>query len=251
MDITIVLPVSRADYLTQVFDGLKKQTFDHKKIHLFIYVDGDHQLYQKAERFARGTDYYTTVSWRKKGLPTVGSVPRRRKRIADIHNEIKGFITTEYVFLTEDDTVIPDNAIELLYQKIQENNIGFVSGIELGRWGYSYIGVWKVDCHKEPVVIESLLMQNGLVEVDCAGFYCMLTKKEYYQAHEFKPYEKILGPDFMFGIYLKQKELQNFAHFDIKCDHLTKRGKISYNNIQTATFIKLNANQWRLSVNKI
>ena len=54
----------------------------------------------------------------------------------------------------------------------------------------------------------SALKGKGIVEVDGAGLYCCLTTRENYMKNIFKPYDKILGPDFDFGINLRQRGLK-------------------------------------------
>ena len=100
--------------------------------------------------------------YRKKGVPTVSSVRRRRQRIADIHNEIRGLLNKgDYILLLEDDTLFPTNSLKtLLKQASQTPNFGVLSAIQLGRWGYKHIGAWDFDDIYDPDLIISP-EQNG------------------------------------------------------------------------------------------
>jgi hypothetical protein len=65
------------------------------------------------------------------------SINTRRRRIAAIHNEIHKLIKPcEYVFLIEDDGVLPSDALSRLLADYKAHQYaGFIEGAELGRWG--------------------------------------------------------------------------------------------------------------------
>lgn len=208
---------------------------DSETTNLLVYVDGDFNLYQKARNLTVATRFKEKLcQYRRKGLPNVGSVRSRRTRIADIHAEVKEMIDKcDYVFLLEDDTVIPLNTLKVLLKNYSDYPYaGFISGVELGRWGYTHIGAWKVDDIYNVKRITSIPNDNSnpLVEVDAAGFYCCLIKRENYMNTDFKPFENILGPDVDFGIKLRQSGLKNYVNYGLHCKHLTKHGEITFIN---------------------
>jgi hypothetical protein len=132
------------------------------------------------------------------------SINTRRRRIAAIHNEIHKLIKPcEYVFLIEDDGVLPSDALSRLLADYQAHQYaGFIEGAELGRWGIPKIGVWRADDVYEPSVIETVLPARpellndtgraiGRVpeEIDAGGLYCALAKYEHYLRHGFRPFD--------------------------------------------------------------
>lgn len=232
--VTIIIPVSRDDYLKRLFGQLEVLSCNPEEVNLLVYVDGDLRLFEKARNLTVMSKFKERLCvYRKKGLANVGSVLRRRQRISDIHNELKtkfNYVAEyDYVFLIEDDTLVPPDALEVLMKDLQENpNAGFVSGVELGRWGFLHVGAWFVDDVNNPMEIVSLPEQEGIVEVDAAGLYCCLMKTSTYINHTFQPYEKILGPDFDFGLALKRQGKQNYVNFDIQCIHMSKKEDITF-----------------------
>lgn len=228
---TIIVPVSRTKFLTQFFASLNALECDVNTTRLLVMIDGDLRLYEKAQLFVVNSKFIKReIVFRHKGLPSDSNVRGRRKRIADIHNEIKQYVPDcEYVFLLEDDTLIPSNALSVLLDDYElYPNAGFVSGIEIGRWGFPMIGAWK----KQNDTIESVKLESSIVRVSAAGLYCCLTKREHYVNNIFEPYEKILGPDVDFGISLSLKGYENYIDYDIKCEHLVnKNNKLTFDNI--------------------
>lgn len=231
--ISIVLPVSRDNFLNRIFMRLELLECEVKDVNLLVMVDGDYQLFEKTRNKVVHSKFNQKLCvHRKKSNPHVGSVKRRRQRISKIHNEIKEFLLNdEFVFLIEDDTLFKPSFLKELYKNyISYPYAGLISAVELGRWGYTMIGGWKVDNVYEPNQITSVKLNDGLKEVDATGLYCCLTKREFYVKHEFKPFEEILGPDVDFGIELRKQGYKNYINHDLKCKHLTKRGEITFRN---------------------
>lgn len=254
--ITIVLPISRKDYLDRVFHQL--EILDAPKdTNILTYVDGHWDLYEKARNLTMNSKFkerlcvFRQSVTKRKSIPGTSSVFERRTRIANIHNEIKGLIKdADYLFLIEDDTLFTANTLrELMAAYSFHPFAGLISGIELGRWGYTMIGAWKFDDIYNPQEIVSIEYQRGrklLEEVDATGFYCALTKAENYLKHDFQPFEKILGPDVNYGISLRRVGLKNYVSHQIRCTHLTKKDPIEFHNseIVQVRFRKNPENKW-------
>jgi hypothetical protein len=231
--VTIIIPISRKEYINDLFLRLELLKCDKDRVNLLTYVDGSLDLFQKVRNLTMNSKFKDRLCvYRKKGLPSVSSISRRRRRIAEIHNEVKEYLRdSKYVFLVEDDTVLPINALEKLYKLyLLKPYAGFVSGIQLGRWGFTYIGAWKVDDVYKPNRIESIKLSNGIKEVDCAGLYCCLIKTENYLNNEFKSFENILGPDTDLGLNLRKQGLKNYVDMSVRCGHKTKKEEINFLN---------------------
>ena len=168
------------------------------------------------------------------------SINTRRRRIAAIHNEIHKLIKPcEYVFLIEDDGALPPDALSRLLADYKAHPYaGFIEGAELGRWGSPMIGAWRADDVYEPSVIETVLSARpellndagraiGCVpeEIDAGGLYCVLAKYEHYLRHECRPFDAdALGPDFNWGIELRQQGYKNYVDYSVAVGHCKPDG---------------------------
>lgn len=235
MDVVIIIPVSRPEYVDRVFASLELMDCDNERTNLLTYVDGSLTLFQKVRNLTVNSKFNTKLCvYRKRGEPSVSSIHRRRKRIADIHNEMRDLVeSSTYVFMTEDDTLLPKHCLKTLLRDFSMRPFaGLVSGVQIGRWGFSYIGGWKVNDVYDTSHIESVERGKGVQEVDCAGFYGCLIRTEVYKKHIFEPFEEILGPDFNFGLWLRKQGLKNFINHNVKCGHMTKKGVINFVNTE-------------------
>lgn len=238
MDITIVLPVSRIDYVYNIFADLEMLDCDSKHTSLLVCVDGDVDLYGKVNDLTRRSKFFEKLCvYRKKGKPDPTHVRKRRQRIADIHNELKEYLKgATYYFLIEDDTKLPSNALQKLTTLYsQYPTAGMVSGLQLGRHGFLHVGAWTVDDVYQPSLIESIPFDRKTRSVDAAGLYCCLVKADRYEAHTFKPFQDILGPDTDFGIELRRQGYQNYVDGSLLCGHRVQNGVIEFHNSDIVT----------------
>lgn len=238
MELTIILPISRPDYLPRIFAQLELLDCDRAQTNLFTYVDGGQALFEKARNLTVQSKFAQRLCWfRSKGQPSDSSVRRRRERIADIHNEIQEKIgEASYVLLIEDDTLIPLNTIQKLTASYGlYPHAGFVSGVQVGRWGFQMLGGWRTNDPYEPTIITSIppIEKPELIEVDAAGLYCCMMRKSIYLRHEFAPFETILGPDVNLGLFLRREGFKNYMDTSIQCAHLTKKGEIKVSGTPT------------------
>lgn len=253
--ITIVLPISRSHFLKRVFTALEFLECDREQTRLLVYVDGTYALYQQALKLTMAAKFiHWKCLYRAKGPANVSSIFRRRQRIADIHNELKENVETKYVFSIEDDTIVPPNALTQLMDVSSQHskNAGIVTGVELGRWGYLHIGAWKVNDVYEPSKIESVHLEPTIQAVDSCGLYCCVVRSELYKKHTFAPFQNALGPDFNFGLTLRQEGYTNFMVPGVRCTHMTLKEDIPVDErkISTVTLTK-GAENWSLTELKV
>lgn len=228
--VTIILPVSREDYLQRVFSNLEMLECDMSKTNLCVLVDGDYELYTKVRNYTELSKFNERLC---SGFKTImKEVPdglfERRTRIAEIHNAFAAIIgKCDYVFGVEDDTLVPNNALQLLLSDYEENQFaGFIEGVELGRRTDPYVGAWRADDIYEPTEIATIMppenLDKYLEPIDAGGFYCFLTKLENYKNHKFKVYDdNVMGPDAEYGMFLRQIGHSNFIDWRIRCIHMT------------------------------
>lgn len=257
--ITIVLPVSRDDFLAKVMTNLELLDCDTETTNILCIVDGDNELYIKVRNLINDTKFKQrlTVKASIGGVPNKIDVQTRRQRIAAIHNQAKELIAHNdgYVFLCEDDTTFPLNSLQVLL-KVATNDsaIGFVEGVELGRWGTPYVGAWLADDVydvKKLVSIENKPANAGVDKIDAGGLYCALAKVRSYKEHTFTSANG-LGPDVNFGIELRQKGLQNYIAWQVQCKHyyIYKKEEAFISpedKSQVATITHRHGAQWHVS----
>lgn len=244
MKITIVLPISRDTYFQRLFPSLEFMITPPDTSILAI-VDGDIQLYEKARNYITSSKFAERLCIHRKSQPQL-TITSRRKRIAEIHNEAKQYLNNaELLFLIEDDTLYHPSTLRKLFD-VYKNfpHAGFVSGVQVGRWGLKYIGLWEVDNVYEPTKIFSSPLKQWVHEIDASGLYCMLTRKETYMKHTFEPYDNILGPDFNYGLWLRKEGYRNYAQFDVHCTHLTQKEELKITQVAQVSYTKGDDKKW-------
>ena len=228
--VTIILPVSRDDFLVRVISGLELLDCNPKTTNILCIVDGSDELYVKTRNLIADTKFNNRLTVRSSS-PTEApriNIQERRRRICAIHNQARQLISQDglldYVFLCEDDTTFkPDTLKKLLDAAISKSAIGFIEGVELGRWGTPYVGAWLADDIYNTKKITSVDNEyregNRSVEsIDAGGFYCALVKASLYKNHFFSS-ENGLGPDVNFGLELRRAGYENYVHWGVPCDH--------------------------------
>lgn len=242
--VTIVLPVSRTDHIRRIFAQLDMMPCNREQVHILTVIDGPQELIDLAVTLTEGSKFNQKIHFaRRKGIPNVGSVKGRRFRIADIHNEARAIVKNipcDFIFSLEDDTLIPLNTLEKLLTDYQQHPYaGFISGLELGRWGWESVGAYTANDVYDTYALTSLDpkiikpqtpgMEQELIKVDAAGLYGCLIKKDNYINHEFKTFENgALGPDIDLGLSLRREGLLNYVDPNLRFDHLTKTEAISF-----------------------
>lgn len=224
MTITTILPVSRIEYLDRVLASLKAQTKQTDA--LIVVYDGPDEHYVDA-RNKVVTQFANTFFVGSTNDGLAYAITDRRKNISNIHNQIRQVIDyTGWVFSIEDDGILPPDALErLLATAASHEDVGLVTGVELGRWGVPYVGAWIVDDAFDPTLVLSVENRTGedLVEpIDACGLYCALIRGDLYERHTFGS-ENGLGPDVNLCLFIKQNGYNNYIDWKIPVTHLTNR----------------------------
>jgi hypothetical protein len=224
----IILPVSREQHLLKIFASLENLECDRERTGLLAYVDGDEALYKVAANLVTQSKFTERlcVQGQIPGQRKEFSINTRRRRIASVHNTCRKLIKPcEYVFLLEDDGIVPADALNRLLADYQAHPYaGFIEGVELGRWGIPMIGGWRADDVYEPTKLETAMPGSGLEEIDAGGLYATLTRYDLYTKHEFRPWGDTLGPDFDMGIELRRLGYKNFIDWSVAVEHCKPDG---------------------------
>lgn len=225
MKITTILPVSRIKYLDRVLDSLLEQTYEIES--LIVVFDGPDSEFVEVRNKIAELYIENKLCVTSQDTRPAFTIPERRWHIVRIHNQIRDLIgDCDWVFSVEDDGILPEDALERLVEGTKNyENVGMITGVELGRWGVPYVGAWRVDDIHEPTQVTSLesAVNSGTAEeIDGCGLYCALIRADKYKEHVFDT-RNGLGPDVNLGLYLRQQGYKNYINWDIPITHLTDR----------------------------
>lgn len=175
----------------------------------------------------------THISLYKDPNPAQG-IEQRRLKIAKNHEKLKDYVrmyNPDLVWQIEGDSVLPENCLGKLlddFFKLDNDNFGYVSGIQVGRHGLYCLGAWK---NFKDDSFESLDFRlKGIQQVEATGFYCLLAKKDAWlsatPSWQGEPY----GPDVVWGLSMRYNK---YCDMDIQIGHRTTRGIIEPKHIST------------------
>jgi hypothetical protein len=218
------MPVSRMEHLDRIYAGLELLECDRERTSILTLVDGDANLFLKCRNLTEQSKFASRLCIQRKpsGVESRYNLQRRRVRISAIHNELRQHVPAcDYVFGLEDDGVVrPDALARLLRAYTIYPFAGLISGVQIGRHGIQHLGLWSVDDVYEPTSITSLMPGEGVQEIDAAGMYAFLTKRDNYVRHEFRPFQNNdLGPDVEWTLALRQAGYKNYSDFDVPVEH--------------------------------
>lgn len=248
MKITAILPVSRTKYLNRVLESLEKQTY--KPNSLIVVYDGPDNKFIDVRNRIVGLEYDNVICVSSNNRFRAHTIADRRKNIVNIHNQIREIVADcDWVFSIEDDGILPADALSKLVANINvfhhhAIDVGMITGVELGRWGFPYVGAWKVDDINDPHKIVSLdnkTSSNAIEEIDGCGLYCALIRADLYKTHKFYTNNGV-GPDVNLGLYLRQQGYKNYIDWSVHVTHLTHRngGEIEICATDDSKIISLN-----------
>lgn len=178
------------------------------------------------------TDYFIIDENPAKGID------KRRKRIAKLQNQLRSTVFAvsdlyDYVWQLEGDSELPDDTLDRLIRRLDEipyQQLGYVSGIQIGRHGLYCIGAWHIHDDKHFSSVNHNL--KGIVEVDATGLYCLLAPIESWLTGVASWNGERFGPDVNWGLSLQGKK---YVDMDLHIGHKTKSGTIRVNNPSTCT----------------
>lgn len=214
--ITVFCAFTRSWSVERFIDNLGRTNHDPQRTNLAFIIDGDIPSISKQLQDYAGTRRYRSLELQMNTdhVANENSTTARRNRIAFIKNQSKGLIRkhdSDYVLGLEDDTVFSGLAIDRLYQPLQDDpEIGYVEGVQVGRWGLKYIGAWCVDDYHDTQQAWTVLPPKGsdakdYQEIDGGGFYYYMTPTSLYLGHDYIWAGEPYGPDVNYGLWLKRQ----------------------------------------------
>lgn len=223
--ITIFCPFTREWAMHQWIIDLSKIKHDPALTNLCFIVDGDmHLIANTLKKFAVEQGYRSFhVKINEDWQPNETRLAIRRMRIADVHNQSKDLIARtdgDIVLGFEDDTVFGRlESLEHLYDRL-DDKVGFIEGVQMGRWGANIIGAWLSNGIPEFNRIETMLPKTGYEYITAGGFYGYATWKKLFLNHDYytssaQPW----GPDVNFGLYVQSQGYDCLINWDIMFGH--------------------------------
>lgn len=222
--LTIFCAFTREWAVDQWLQNLSEIEHDPALTNLCIIVDGDkHIIANTIKKFSDSNNYralYMRVNedWH----PNEVRLKIRRQRVAEIHNQSKDLINLsdgDIIIGLEDDTVFDrPKSFERLYEPLLiREDIGFVEGVQVGRWGANIIGAWRSN---NPKHIETCLPGEGYEEITAGGFYGYATRRDLYLNHDYyTSTSQPWGPDVNYGFYVKSKGYRSLIDWQTVFGH--------------------------------
>lgn len=232
--ITIFCAFTRRWAVDRWLENLAAVEHDPAQTNLAIIVDIDEPyILNTIKKFAEARGY-RHLEWRMNSdwHPNEVRLRVRRQRVAEIKNQSKDLIIAcdgDIIIGLEDDTVFDRlQSFEQLYGALLENDkIGFVEGVQMGRWGANIVGVWDADDFEFPQRVNTLLPPDDenttdfpVQEITGGGFYGYATHRELYLNHEYHTAtSEPWGPDVNYGFWLHMRGYDCLVRWDIVFGH--------------------------------
>lgn len=260
--ITIIVPITRDWALMSLFAKLNALRCDHANTELILYIDTDSPtIKRECSKYVEEAPFGTTktaVSGNER--PHEVTIYKRRDRIVEGHEAVKDLISddSEFVFGVEDDSEFPADSIERLLPVIMRLEVGFVEGVQVGRWNTRYIGAWKVNNIEDPSRIISMPFvdtkdhEGGrfIERIDAGGWYCYMTKTALFKGVKARWHDECFGPDVCFGLDLRKQGFINYIDWSLIVGH-NDNGNIILpeGNLTSVLYNRING-KWNLERNR-
>lgn len=209
---------------------------DNLKILVIAQVEDDANVIRQIEKQTLQPDYaYVYVDEK----PASG-IDERRKRIAKNHEvylrQAVESIDCDYVWQIEGDGIMDEFTLSDLvdsYFEVESDNIGYMSGAEVGRHGVQCIGGWHFN--KDRTRFASVDFRNeGIVPIDASGFYCLFMRKEVWLEGVCYWSGERWGCDVNWGLSLRDKGYKHYMDTRIQIGHATNRGILNVKDRNTS-----------------
>lgn len=229
----LFIPWTRLTFADRMLHNLNDLMLPREEMEVVFYVDTDDKaLFKRLNDWCVLNQFVyngMTIVVSGNGPPEGYSPLPRRARIVAMKEDSKQYISaTDYVFGIEDDTRVPTRAFEYLFEHFTRNPaIGFVQGVQQGRWGLAVLGAWQVDNLDNPQRVWTQPFDTqGQESVDVVGggFFCYITPVKLYKEHQYHWYDECFSVDMTYGYELAKKGYRNITDFRVICDHMTDQG---------------------------
>ena len=220
--ITLFIPLSgRTKYWVRMKNFLEKQSWPHDKILLFFLDTSQNSAFSmKIKHWLLKSDYSDFRYIKQKvgdqglaDLPRLESANMVRLAMARIYNRMAREITTNYLWILEDDIIPELDVCERLLRAFDKNTAS-VSAPYISRFHNGYV-VWD----KRGKMYST--KRGRIQSVGGNGFGCVILRSHLISGSVFTAQSD--PPDFDIAFYdrLKSTNYTAKVHWDIECEHLS------------------------------
>jgi glycosyltransferase involved in cell wall biosynthesis len=218
--ITLFLPLSgRVALWPGMAAFLERQTWPHAQTRLVLFDTSQCDVFSQRVRTWVGACDYSDVRHVRMdvGQPGVADRPRQAAArevalaMARIYNQMARELTTDYVWVVEDDMLPPDDACERLLRGFDERTAS-ISAAYLSRLAHGYVA-WTSDRHHTRPT-------GGLQKVDGNGFGCVVLRGQVVRDALFTATIDYAAYDNAFYYRLAQSGLQAKIDWSVECRHV-------------------------------
>jgi GT2 family glycosyltransferase len=220
--VTLFVPLSgRAALWPEFADFLERQTWPHDQIRLILLDSSQDAEFSGTVRRWVATCDYPDVRYIREAVanPGIADLPRREHArevtlaMARIYNRLAGEVSTDYVWIVEDDILPPLDACRRLLEGF-DRYTGSVTGAYWSRFNTAYVA-WHAD--------QRMLSENpgGRCEIGGNGFGCVVLRSELIRNKPFTASIDFLAYDNAFYHRLPATGLKAKIDWSVECDHRT------------------------------
>jgi len=232
IETTLVSLISRDTVLMEYMDSINKLDIDRSTFSWFIYIDTTSEdlvdkvkiLSSQIKGWGLKRIFVTWAHNKTEATDFVGRGMHIANHLTTIFHSVSTIYPTKYLFMIEDDTLVPPNAYQLLLRHLIDDDMCAVAtGIEMSRSVSKHLGICHlVEDEGEIVGRRTIKDQKaGWIDVDGCGWYCWVGRVNAIKDAEMKceGHPKNLGPDTLSMYSLRKKGWNIIADFDVPCKH--------------------------------
>ena len=241
--ITIFCAFTRRWSVDRWLENLAGVEHDPSLTNLCFIIDTDEPYIRNMlQKFAEQRGYRSChIEMNSEHHPNEVRLVIRRTRIAQVKNQSKDLVARtdgKYIISFEDDTVFDrlKNFNRLLNPLAINPKVGFVEGVQMGRWGVNMIGAWLADNDLDPTTIKTLLPKSRSALDDAewyenitgGGWYGYATRRDLYlNCDYYWATSQPWGADVNYGFWLKQRGYKVLIDWQTVFGH-DDRGRVGY-----------------------
>jgi hypothetical protein len=233
-DTTLALMISRDNVLDEFFESIKEIDMPKEKIHLFAFVDtNDEDLVNKVKEKLEDFNFLSKRIFvtNEVSMGYEYRSPYREERIARnvktiLNDCLRQRIGTEFVFMLEDDTLVPPDSYKKLYTRMIENpKLAYITGVETSKTKDRHIGVAFLETDKNNEIVSKTVPSPktyGIDKINSGGWYCWMGRPEFIVDQNFRSFIQTgiyLGPDTLMVYDLVKKGFDCECDWSIQCKH--------------------------------
>ena len=221
--VTLFIPLAGRSHLWADFaDFLNRQTWPHRQIRLVLLDTSHDPSFGKMVREWIAQSDYTDVTYSQEtvGEPGIAELPRAKvsrevsQVMARIYNRMAREVTTDYVWIVEDDVFPPVDACKRLLQSFDQDTAS-VTGAYLSRSSRTYVA-WDFSQRQ----ISQL--QSGVQQVGGNGFGCVMIRGQLIRDTVFTATIDCPAYDNAFYYRLPTTGMKALLNWDVLCEHRTQ-----------------------------